>query len=180
MCSFCSDTFHENKNRQLHESRMHSERNIQCDKCEKKFPDLHILNLHIQNVHVMKKPRICPICEKACSTDTVYKCHMNRHNGLRPYTCETCGNGYHTNRDLKNHKSVHTLPYKCHLCEKSFSAKGVLDDHIRKHGGEKLDCRHLCGSSYLDIRNRNRHEKNCVNNPEKGSSWSLCSKLQEK
>jgi len=180
MCSFCPHAFHENKSRQLHEARMHSERTIPCDQCEKKFPDLHILKLHIQNVHIMKKLYICYICEKACSSETVYKCHMNRHNGIRPYTCETCGNGYHTNRDLKNHRSVHTLPYKCNLCEKSFSAKDILNDHIRKHGGEKLECRHLCGSSYLDIRNRNRHEKNCDNNPKKGSSWSVCKKEQDK
>jgi len=180
MCSFCPDTFHENKNRQLHEARMHSERTVPCDQCEKMFPDLNILNFHVQNVHVMKKPKICPICDKACTDDNVYKCHMNRHNGLRPYACETCGNSYHTNRDLKKHQSVHTLPYKCIICEKCFSAKGILDDHVRKHRGEKLDCRHLCGSSYLDRRSRDRHEKSCVNNPEKGSSWSSCYKIQEK
>merc|ERR1712083_524325 len=69
----------------------------------------------------------------------------NRHNNIRPYACEVCGQCYHTNVMLKRHMNVHSVPYKCHLCEKAFAHKGILDDHVRKHAGVKVDCRFLCG-----------------------------------
>ena len=150
LCSYCSDTFNTSKNMKLHVARMHTEKNIQCDQCEKMFPNLKVLNLHIKNVHLRMCVKICPICDKEINGVNVYKCHMNRHNGIRPCSCETCSKSYLTNRDLKKHQNVHTLPFKCHLCEKSFSAKDILADHMRKHAGEKLDCRHLCGNSYLE------------------------------
>ena len=57
---------------------------------------------------------------------------MNRHDNYRPFPCEICGKAFLTSRDMKTHMKVHSLPYKCHLCEESFAAKDLLDDHIRK------------------------------------------------
>ena len=176
MCAFCPSTFHDIAGRKSHEIRAHSEKTIPCEQCDKKFAQICILNLHIKNVHNKIKDKVCPTCGEEFWDRDTFKCHVNRHTNHRPYSCEICGNCYHTSRDLQRHLKVHTLPYKCHLCEKGFAAKGILDDHIRKHGGEKLDCRHLCGSNYLDRRNRARHEKSCVKNPEKGTSWETLNK----
>jgi len=171
MCSVCSAMFHDNQARSLHERRMHSEKTLSCDQCDKKFSLPHILTSHIKNIHIKKRDKICPICGEDFFDLVTYKCHVNRHNDIRPFACETCGQCYHTSRDLKSHMKVHTLPYKCTICEKSFSAKCILDDHIRKHAGEKLGCRFGCGGSYLDRRNRDRHEKSCVENQMKGTTW---------
>ena len=104
---------------------------IPCDQCDKKFDLEYLLNNHVKNVHI-KKDQICPTCgEEFFDLDT-FKCHMNRHDNYRPFPCEICGKAFLTSRDMKTHMKVHSLPYKCHLCEESFAAKDLLDDHIRK------------------------------------------------
>jgi len=176
MCSFCPSSFCSDQMRSLHESRLHSEKTISCDQCDKKFSKEYLLNAHVRNVHIKKKDKQCPFCKEEFYDVTTFKCHVNRHTDNRQFPCETCGKAFLTSRDLKKHLDVHLLPHPCHLCEKKFSSKGVLDDHIRKHAGVKLACRHNCGHSYMDRRGRERHEKSCRNNPQQGASWGAIRK----
>eukprot|EP00092_Neocalanus_flemingeri_P026148 GFUD01028339.1.p1 GENE.GFUD01028339.1~~GFUD01028339.1.p1 ORF type:complete len:683 (+),score=146.91 GFUD01028339.1:53-2101(+) len=176
MCAYCASAFTSSTERIMHEKRVHGEKTIPCNQCEKKFALEYQLNNHIKNVHIKKKDKICPICgEEFFDLDT-FKCHVNRHSDHRPFPCDTCGKAFHTSRDMKTHMKVHSLPYQCHLCEKSLSAKGLLDDHLRKHAGDKLLCRHTCGKAYLDRRHRDRHEKSCDNNPNRGATWAQLNK----
>ena len=176
MCSFCPSSFLNNDERSLHEKRLHSEKTISCNQCDKKFALDHLLNSHIRNVHIKKRDKKCPFCEEEFYNLTTFRCHVNRHTDHRPYPCEICGKAFLAARHLKKHLAVHTLPHQCHLCEKKFSSKDVLDDHIRKHAGVKLDCRHNCGHSYMDRRGRERHEKSCRSNPQQGASWGAINK----
>jgi len=172
LCAYCEAAFSEVQGRSLHEKAMHGEKTLSCGQCDMRFSLTSKLNMHIRNVHIKKKDKVCPECgEKFFNLDT-FRCHVNRHSDTRPFACEVCGQCYLTNRDLKRHRKVHTVPYKCQLCDRSFSAKYILDDHLRKHAGEKMDCRFLCGGSYLDRRNRDRHEKICASNQNKGVTFS--------
>jgi len=176
MCAYCTSAFTSNSDRIQHEKRVHGEKTIPCPHCDKMFAlDLQ-LKLHIRNVHIKKKDKICPICSEEFFDLDTFKCHVNRHTDHRPFPCEVCGKCFHTSRDMKTHLKVHTLPYQCHLCEKSLSSKGLLDDHLKRHAGDKLYCRHSCGKSYMDRRNRDRHEKICDSNPSKGVSWAQLNK----
>ena len=83
------------------------------------------------NNHIKKKDQICPTFGKEFFDLDTFKCHMNRHDN-RPFPFEICRKAFLISRDMKTHMKVHSLPYKCHLCEESFSAKDLLDDHIRK------------------------------------------------
>jgi len=172
MCAYCTSAFTSSSDRIQHEKRVHSEKTIPCPQCDKMFALEQQLKLHIKNVHIKKKDKVCPYCAEEFFDLDTYKCHVNRHTGTRPFPCEVCGKAFHTSRDMKSHLKVHTLPYQCHLCEKSLSSKGLLDDHLKRHAGDKLFCRHNCGKSYLDRRNRDRHEKICENNNCKGVSWA--------
>ena len=176
LCSFCDAAFSTRMLQSHHEKSMHGEKNLSCEYCEMKFSMNHTLQRHIKNVHVKEKDRICPECgQKFFNLDT-YRCHVNRHKNIRPFACEVCGQCYHTNVMLKRHMNVHSVPYKCHLCEKAFASKGILDDHVRKHAGVKVDCRFLCGHSYMDRRNRDRHERICDANGTKGLTFSQINK----
>ena len=176
MCSFCPSTFSSEDGRSIHERRIHTEKNIQCQQCDKKFSKTCFLNAHIRSAHIRKKDKQCPFCEKEFYDTNTFKCHVNRHTDNRQFSCETCGKAFLTDRDLKKHFAVHLLPHKCHLCEKKYSTNGLLEDHIRKHAGIKLECRHTCGHSYMDRRGRERHERTCNNNPQRGVSWGAISK----
>ena len=176
MCAYCTAAFTSSSERIQHEKRVHGEKTISCPQCDKMFAMEMQLKLHIKNVHIKKKDKVCPFCAEEFFDLDTYKCHVNRHTDTRPFPCEVCGKAFHTSRDMKSHLKIHTLPYQCHLCEKSLSSKGLLDDHLKRHAGEKLLCRHNCGKSFLDRRNRDRHEKACDNNHCKGVSWAKLNK----
>jgi len=176
ICSFCPSTFTSEDGRSVHEKRNHSEKTIPCKQCDKKFSKTCYLNDHIKKVHVKRRDKQCPFCGKEFYDTNTFKCHVNRHTDNRQFSCETCGKAFLTDRDLKKHFAVHILPHKCHLCEKKYSTNGLLEDHIRKHAGIKLKCRHTCGNSYMDRRGRERHERTCSNNLQKGVSWGAIKK----
>ncbi|KAI0395585.1 hypothetical protein F5Y17DRAFT_188215 [Xylariaceae sp. FL0594] len=54
----------------------------------------------------------------------------------RPYRCETCGQSFNRNHDLKRHKRIHLAvkPFPCANCEKAFSRKDALKRHTSAKG----------------------------------------------
>jgi uncharacterized Zn-finger protein len=48
--------------------------------------------------------------------------------GLKPYTCEYCGKGFHQNGNYKNHKLTHQQEkrYKCEMCGKVCGQNGHI------------------------------------------------------
>ena len=70
---------------------------------------------------------ICHTCGKS-SSDFIrrvyFENHIKSHEAGVAYICESCGKGYSTLMDLKNHiGKYHKEGYKCIQCDKSFISK---------------------------------------------------------
>ncbi|KAG9260536.1 zinc finger protein 3-like [Astyanax mexicanus] len=92
--------------------------------------------------------------------------------------CEFCGKPFDTREQLKQHLVIHRderpRPYRCDLCDKSYSYAQVLETHRRTHTGERpYDCR-FCGRRFNQKCHLKYHEK--IHTGEKPHSCSLCGK----
>lgn len=59
--------------------------------------------------------------------------------GVKAFTCEICGKGFHQKGNYKNHKLTHSKEkqHKCPLCEKAFHQAYNLTFHMHTHSEEK-------------------------------------------
>ncbi|XP_023266319.1 zinc finger protein 407 [Seriola lalandi dorsalis] len=98
---------------------------------------------HIRT-HTGSKPFRCKICNFATAQLGDARNHVKRHLGMREYKCDICGWAF----VMKKHLSTHLLgkhgvgqrkerKFECELCERSFSEKWALNNHMKLHSGEK-------------------------------------------
>ncbi|KAM9806781.1 zinc finger protein 407 [Syngnathus typhle] len=98
---------------------------------------------HIRT-HTGSKPFLCKICHFATAQLGDARNHVKRHLGMREYRCDICGWAF----VMKKHLSTHLLgkhgigqrkerKFECKLCERSFSEKWALNNHLKLHSGEK-------------------------------------------
>ncbi|KAM6910286.1 zinc finger protein 407 [Xenentodon cancila] len=98
---------------------------------------------HIRT-HTGSKPFMCKICNFATAQLGDARNHVKRHLGMREYKCDICGWAF----VMKKHLSTHLLgkhgvgqrkerKFECQLCDRSFSEKWALNNHMKLHSGEK-------------------------------------------
>ncbi|XP_061574023.1 uncharacterized protein LOC133440720 [Cololabis saira] len=70
--------------------------------------------------------------------------------GEKRYLCKTCNKGFSRRSILLNHMKIHTgeRPYLCNTCNKTFTRSSDLKRHITMHTGEKPYICKTCGKSY--------------------------------
>ena len=72
----------------------------------------------------------------------------------KPYKCNYCDKVFSEKNYLINHLRTHTgeKPYACGVCDIAFSQKGDLIKHERTHTGEKPYHCSLCDKSFSNNR----------------------------
>uniref|UniRef100_A0A3Q3BRP5 Zinc finger protein 407 n=1 Tax=Kryptolebias marmoratus TaxID=37003 RepID=A0A3Q3BRP5_KRYMA len=88
------------------------------------------------------KPFMCKICNFATAQLGDARNHVKRHLGMREYKCDICWAFV-----MKKHLNIHLLgkhgvgqrkeKFECELCDRSFSEKWALNNHMKLHNGEK-------------------------------------------
>ncbi|KAI4885955.1 hypothetical protein NFI96_030884, partial [Prochilodus magdalenae] len=107
--------------------------------------------------HTGSKPFMCKICNFATAQLGDARNHVKRHLGMREYKCHICGWDQWWRVCvyfcvwafvMKKHLNTHLLgkhglgqpkerKYECELCERSFSEKWALNNHMKLHTGDK-------------------------------------------
>lgn len=159
----CDKEFLHSGNLTVHK-RIHSgEKCVKCDICDKTFSHSGNLTIHMRK-HTFEKPFKCNQCGKSFSHSGNLNIHMRKHTGElivatqidkhfgehflngripiselgeKPFKCEVCQKTFSYSGGLTIHMRIHTgeKPYKCEVCSKEFSHSGNLTIHMRKHTG---------------------------------------------
>jgi hypothetical protein len=131
---------------------------------------------------IFKCPKVtCPDFFGGFFDTKTRKRHVNGHR--RPWICEEpnctyADFGFVSNRDLERHmrdfhpdkcdfgavfmsplKKVPSTNIKCDICQKKFSRRFHLNNHIKAHNGERPHSCSECGKSFTRANDCKRHEK---------------------
>lgn len=118
----------------------------QCDTCEVSAKTKMLLCVHYSRVHLKRKTKICPHCDRAFASQGDLTRHIRIHSGDCPFKCDyaDCTSEFKTSGDLKKHKIVHGRDplgrsFECSECTSKFIRQTDLTRHKKIHLLGKVD-----------------------------------------
>ncbi|XP_055614111.1 zinc finger protein 182-like isoform X2 [Uranotaenia lowii] len=131
---------------------------------------------HISNMFRERYKQICDICGRALDPPHV-EGHMNRHNGVTPYTCDSCGTQFYSKANLRSHvKRNHSSedPIPCEHCEKVLVSRIAYKNHLwAVHAERKFECK-VCKLKVLTKHTLNIHMD--IHNQKRDFVCNYCGK----
>lgn len=124
-CTQCERTFPLLQSLQLHIQRAHRDRDYKCTECDRMFFSKYDLTKHM-TTHSEEKPYSCKICQKQFSRANLLQRHEKVHRDELRYGCPSCEREFFTPEELEKHEeAVHKTvkPYQCNICSKRFTYK---------------------------------------------------------
>ncbi|ODQ66626.1 hypothetical protein NADFUDRAFT_65173 [Nadsonia fulvescens var. elongata DSM 6958] len=115
------------------------QKNFSCSACSKSFSRKSDLIRH-ERIHSGQKANKCSICQKEFIQRPALTVHMRTHTGEKPHKCQYCDKAFSDSSSLARHRRLHTdrKRYCCEFknCEKSFTRKTTLKNHMKTHEGQ--------------------------------------------
>ena len=156
-CDDCCKSYSGKRSLHLHITRVHNKKKLKsCDVCAKCFFDSSDLNKH-KMTHTGEQPFSCNYCDRSFSM----KRNMKKHKRTMHNICETCGEAFQNQDDLKEHTKIEHGPNKlfnCDICPKTFFVNAHFKNHKIKHNGGKPFACDLCYEMFSSKRTLLRHE----------------------
>ncbi|XP_020813423.1 testis-specific zinc finger protein topi [Drosophila serrata] len=168
---------------------------LPCDFCEVMFECASEVQPHNEEKHSSKKKRekdsrgsaasgrqrqyLCDICGKSYTQSSHLWQHLRFHQGVKPFVCpeEKCDRKFTIRPDLNDHiRKCHTgeRPFHCLVCGKRFLTGSVFYQHRLIHRGERrYECEE-CGKRFYRADALKNHQR--IHTGEKPFSCLFCTK----
>lgn len=163
-CNKCTKEYRYQSELKKHVIDVHEKITLQCDECDKLYTNKYHLNAHKISHHGKYTPHKCPEtgCDRKFTRPDYLKDHINTHNNLKPYTCNTCEKKFASRVNHRNHvkRCMPQKAVKCDECGKSFKTIQYLKQHASLHNGKLHPC-DKCGKLYRWKTRMYVHKKNC-------------------
>ncbi|CAG0887424.1 unnamed protein product [Cyprideis torosa] len=104
LCSFCGKDCRTASLKVQHENVHKGVKPHICDQCGKGFAVRPKLLEHITMDHEGNKLFKCSECPQEYRSRSSLIGHLNQHRGLKPHTCDVCGESFSSSHTLGNHR----------------------------------------------------------------------------
>ena len=154
ICPFCNEAASEPNN-----LISHFEQHFCSCTCDRYFTSMEALSLHRQRCESKSKNNMQNEKTVENKYDSSSKPSENQEDDKKqpavrqkwtPKICTQCGKQYRTNYKLQEHMRKHTgeKPFQCSMCEKAFRSKIGLAQHFATHTGQfDYNCS-TCGKGF--------------------------------
>ncbi|XP_031618269.1 testis-specific zinc finger protein topi-like [Contarinia nasturtii] len=199
VCSECDLTFcglielYEHRHSQNHFQSLYNKLSKQneffCEKCGQICgTDTKALETHIETIHMKKgklpvtstvRPYLCEVCGKGYTQSSHLYQHLRFHKGIKPFECtkDGCNRKFTIRPDLNDHvRKAHTgeRPYKCLDCQKTFLTGSVYYQHRLIHRNERRYGCSTCEKRFHRSDALKNHER--IHSGEKPYACGACAK----
>lgn len=148
-----------------HFKAVHNLRVYICDICGIDFKKRMEVTEHVDEVHggTDDGEFICDTCQRVFTNLRQFRIHKRLHyTSTKSYQCSQCDKKYSSKNLLDEHMNMHTglRPYKCPICTKDFASKYTLTAHMKIHSERPrpFTCKQ-CGKAFFSAQNLLQHEK---------------------
>lgn len=140
-----------------------------CPFCPKTVSKFASCFNHVTDYHKNFLTYCCQVCDEyRWNFMDLYKHHRKAHPDNKIFLCIYCGKNFHCGSILRDHKiSCHgnesgdmkqtPTGYKCNQCEKSFTLKRNLHNHMQTHLEKQHVC-DKCGKTFMQKGNLLNHQ----------------------
>ncbi|XP_075038683.1 zinc finger and BTB domain-containing protein 41 [Mixophyes fleayi] len=155
-----------------------SKKKLKCPKCEKIFDRVGKYESHTR-VHTGEKPFECDICNLRYSTKSNLTVHRKRHNSeteipRKEHKCPFCSKLHASRKTLVKHvkrfhaenaqefltiKRIKSEGWKCDICNKSFTRRPHLEEHMILHSQDKPFKCTYCDEQFKSRFKRLKHQE---------------------
>ncbi|XP_073449081.1 zinc finger and BTB domain-containing protein 41 [Aquarana catesbeiana] len=158
--------------------QINKKRTLKCPKCDKTFDRFGKYESHTR-VHTGEKPFQCDICNLKYSTKSNLTVHRKRHNNetaipRKDHKCPFCSKLHASRKTLVKHvkrfhaenaqefiaiKRLKSDGWKCDICNKSFTRRPHLEEHMILHSQDKPFKCTYCDEHFKSRFKRLRHQE---------------------
>lgn len=103
-----------------------------CHSCPARRSSAKLLAEHLREAHGRGRDELtCYYCPKRLHSLDRLKEHLQRaHAADRPHACPRCPKRFHSRSHALRHQAIHSLAYKCSVCDQRFANTKLCLEHV--------------------------------------------------